>query len=378
VRFIKIALSLVPLAACAVESSPVDIGRGFPDAGQAQAFAPPAGDAGVDSPVETAMCVATLCPVPYATCGKLHACGTNLSNDRDHCGACDNACPDFAALDMKARCVEGRCRYECDDGDHMNCNGLVEDGCEVNFKSDPSNCGACGHECGPGVRCFQGICGCPSGQTDCNGRCADLNNDNRNCAECGRRCPNWTTAGWPAPPPNMDYGCAGGECQRLKCREGFRDCDGDLSNGCEINIETDTSNCGECGKACASGQLCAIPKNGKVPSCLCGPGLTLCGGGGEDYSCVDLLNDRENCGACNNNCGTSSKLATCEQGRCRDSCAPNFADCDGDPSNGCEVNLMIDGSNCGQCGRWCNTTAGQPCIEGACLMAECDAGQGPQ
>jgi sugar lactone lactonase YvrE len=47
-------------------------------------------------------------------------------------------------------------------------------------------------------------------------------------------------------------------------------------------------------------------------------------------------------------------------------CAPPTADCDGNPANGCEVNLSNDPSNCGMCTYSCG---GGSCVNGACVLA---------
>jgi len=44
-------------------------------------------------------------------------------------------------------------------------------------------------------------------------------------------------------------------------------------------------------------------------------------------------------------------------------CAANFADCNGDPSDGCEVDLQSDGAHCGSCERSC---LGEACSAGGC------------
>jgi hypothetical protein len=91
--------------------------------------------------------------------------------------------------------------------------------------------------------------------------------------------------------------------------------------------------------------------------------------------CADLLSDPRNCGNCDYVCDTSgNQIAQCVKGICKPKCADGFADCDGNPSNGCEVNLTNNQTNCGACGAACDFVQGQPCIEGKCLMVECDAG----
>jgi len=44
-------------------------------------------------------------------------------------------------------------------------------------------------------------------------------------------------------------------------------------------------------------------------------------------------------------------------------CNAVFADCNGDPGDGCEVALMDDGHHCGSCGRDCQ---GSACVDGIC------------
>lgn len=100
-------------------------------------------------------------------------------------------------------------------------------------------------------------------------------------------------------------------------------------------------------------------------------GKTRCGA-----FCVDLLTDPNSCGSCDNFCpqGGPNQLRGCSKGLCTYECAPGFADCNGDPKDGCEVDLRIHQANCGACGNACNIALGQPCIEGVCLMVECEAG----
>lgn len=41
-----------------------------------------------------------------------------------------------------------------------------------------------------------------------------------------------------------------------KCLLGFADCDALVTNGCEINVVNDSNNCGACENACNSGKKC--------------------------------------------------------------------------------------------------------------------------
>ncbi|MGB7001836.1 MAG: rhodanese-like domain-containing protein [Halobacteriota archaeon] len=92
-----------------------------------------------------------------------------------------------------------------------------------------------------------------------------------------------------------DYRCFDGECvydvTDHRCNAGFGNCDGDWSNGCEVNLNTDSNNCGSCGNACDPGVTC---ENGeccgewaegccKVPS-GCISGYLYVAGGTIDFS----------------------------------------------------------------------------------------------
>ena len=55
-------------------------------------------------------------------------------------------------------------------------------------------------------------------------------------------------------------------------------------------------------------------------------------------ACVDLSNDLNHCGGCDQRCDIANGSATCRRGQCAvDACAPNYYDIDRNPVNGCEV-----------------------------------------
>lgn len=178
-------------------------------------------------------------------------------------------------------------------------------------------------------------------------------------------------------PPNTRYGCLGSDCGQLKCDGHYGDCNHDLSegcasDGCEVDILT-TDDCGACGKKCLPDEACKLDDRGE-PRCapICEKvGLVECAG-----KCVDLQTDAANCGHCFNNCvyQRPNAVGTCNKGICGMECVRGFADCNGDPADGCEVDLRSHPGNCGACGHECDLRAGQPCVEGQCLMVECDAG----
>jgi hypothetical protein len=107
--------------------------------------------------------------------------------------------------------------------------------------------------------------------------------------------------------------CAEGACAIAGCEVGFEDCDADHTNGCEINLFSDESNCGSC-----------------------------------DFECPDPPNAFAAC----------SERGTCGIARC----GTGFQDCDGAKTSGCEVDSLTDPDHCGECGNAC---AGD-CVDGEC------------
>jgi hypothetical protein len=115
-----------------------------------------------------------------------------------------------------------------------------------------------------------------------------------------------------------------------------------------VNLNNDKNNCGQCGRVCsATDQTC------KGGQCQCPPlRQTVCNG-----ACVNTNNDKNNCGQCGRVCSASGQ--TCQGGSCN--CPPlRQTVC----NNAC-VDTNNDTSNCGRCGRVC--TANETCRGGACM-----------
>lgn len=85
---------------------------------------------------------------------------------------------------------------------------------------------------------------CMNGGLCCAGTCVDGQNDPTNCGACGLNCgaPNATTT------------CRAGACALSGCSPGFKDCDGKYGNGCEADSMSDPNNCGGCGNICGNGR----------------------------------------------------------------------------------------------------------------------------
>jgi len=353
------------------------------DAGSPPAFVEPDAEAPKPELALTEYCPLTTCPMPYTTCPtSQYPCDVNLMTDPKNCGACGFQCAGSGNATFE--CVSGKCTFRCTESNGIrtaDCNGIVDDDCEVTLGTN-DNCNGCGDRCpDPNKPCIYdettqvGRCGCKPGLLLCGEKCVDPTDDDEHCGACDHKCdPADGGAGSDggAPPANAYYGCQKSECGHLRCRYPFFSCDGDLSNGCEVSLLSN-EHCGACNNACAPGQTCRANSQGQ-PECMCAPGLTLCG-----KKCVNLTTSPEHCGACGNRCfvvgSAMNQVGPCAYGYCIQECRQGWGDCNGDPSDGCEVNLNSDQRNCGTCGNACDVLAGQPCVGGGCAVHPCSEGE---
>jgi hypothetical protein len=80
---------------------------------------------------------------------------------------------------------------------------------------------------------------------------------------------------------------------------------------------------------------------------------------------------------CTPPCTNAHGTTICVDGICLPSCAPGYSDCDSDPSNGCEANLLSDPTHCGKCAGVCAADGGNPvCLAGVCGPTSCGPGTG--
>ncbi len=114
------------------------------------------------------------------------------------------------------------------------------------------------------------VANCATGRTACNGECVDLATDSSNCGACGRVC-------------GADQACRSGECDS-SCPADHEMC-GDLC----VDLASNSSHCGACGQSCSGDEEC---RSGECcpPAELdgeCTPSGCGCGGGETCYPTSD-------------------------------------------------------------------------------------------
>jgi concanavalin A-like lectin/glucanase superfamily protein len=173
--------------------------------------------------------------------------------------------------------------------------------------------------------------------------CANTATDNANCGTCGNAC-------------GTGQVCNGGTCT-LTCGA-LTKCSPSTGAPYCANTDTDSANCGTCGNACGTGQVC----QGGVCTLSCGA-LTKCSPSSGAPYCANTETDNANCGTCGNAC---TGAHVCSGGVCTITCGA-LTTCT--PSTGSPycANTGTDNANCGTCGNAC--TGANVCSNGACTIA---------
>ncbi len=289
------------------------------------------------------------CTAGFANCDDdpMTGCEADLRTTLDHCGRCGNRC---AFANAATSCNNGVCALGACTIGFANCDGDGSNGCETNLNTAPLNCGMCGTRCPGGFVCTNGSCqnSCNMGLTDCAGACVNVITNAQNCGACGNACMNR---------PNGTGACVSSACN-VACNPNFRNCDGNVVNGCEIDTRTDETNCGACGTVCPNAANATRLCSNSLCGFTCNGGFGNCDNNPANGCEVNLSNNNSNCGVCGTSC---SGGRTCSGGSCV--CPAGQTFCAG---VGRCVNLSIDGLNCGMCGNAC--AAGQSCSSGNCVL----------
>ena len=308
-------------------------------------------------------CTIGSCNSGFADCDgdASNGCETNITADANHCGSCSKVC---VSTNGTAICTDGACGINCNAG-FGNCDSDVTNGCETNLANDVLHCGAtcatsvtCPTTGGVNRVCNAGICGfdtCTAPTATCLGKgaCAtNLSNDVDNCGACGTKCSF----------ANAEVTCTSSTCTLGPCAADYGNCDGNAANGCEASLQTDANNCNGCDNKCIPANATAVCTSGTCAIASCYAGYFDCDGAVSNGCEVNLKTDTSNCNACGTKCSTANGTASCADGVCKIACSSGYDNCDGSVTNGCEANLQKDSDNCGTCGHAC----AHGCTNGVC------------
>ncbi|MDP3221337.1 MAG: hypothetical protein Q8S73_45055, partial [Deltaproteobacteria bacterium] len=296
----------------------------------------------------------------------------DIRTNTGNCGGCGMTC---AVNNATPACLVGACSVgSCAPG-FGDCDSAPANGCEVDTRVTLAHCGACNNACPARANatptCAAGACGflCDAGFADCdgdpsNGCESDTRTSTAHCGACGTAC---------ATRANAATTCVAGACGST-CDAGFADCDGDPSNGCEVDTRTSTAHCGACNAACVRANAAPTCAAGVCGLGACASGFGNCNNTPGDGCEVDITTSTAHCGACGAACALANATASCVARACAvASCAANFGDCDGSAANGCEAPLLTDAQNCGACGNRC---ASGVCVAGLCNPFPSTGGEG--
>ena len=314
----------------------------------------------------------------------------DLENDVENCGACNNPCPDLPHSSVD--CVSGRCEYTCDNG-FVNLSHSSTAGCTYECPVYPpveEVCNGIDDDCdgavddgepGAGASCQDQ---CPDG--DCRGECS------AGQTICSSQDQGLVCVGGQGPLPEI-------------CDHKDNDCDGEIDE--DTDFSSDPLNCGDCGIACAAGDVCdggncqftcaegtkdidGLPGNRCEYACPRWPvAEETCNGIDDD--CDGVIDDHlgDTGAACSDGCPNGECQGACTEGEiqcvggalvCRGGTLPSFEtcngiddDCDGTVDNGFDTDNST--LNCGSCGHVCtldNAVAG--CAAGKCTIVVCQPG----
>ena len=253
-------------------------------------------------------------------------------------------------------------------------DGEVDEGFDL--QTSPIHCGTCGNECGfPNANavCVDGACAiesCLEGFADCNGSLSDgcevdTTSNPFNCGGCGPE--------FDCERPNADTECVESVCTIVECDGRFGDCDLDASNGCESDLLSDLDHCSACGTVCAFEGAEAQCSGGVCGLGGCETGFADCDANADNGCETSIVDNDDACGGCGLVCDPENGAGACVGTICELSgCFGDYLDCDGDPFTGCEVDGDTSLSDCGACGNACSAENGSAtCDRGVCEVESC-------
>jgi hypothetical protein len=193
---------------------------------------------------------------------------------------------------------------------------------------------------------------------------SDPQSDPNNCGQCGVVCSTF----------HASPTCVSGKCVE-SCDPGWADCDNDAATGCETDLKTSREHCGGCNTACSNPNGATACDGGVCqPSCSIGTGD--CDGNPTNGCETQLLTNVDHCNACDQQCLNPNGTTECLAGACTPSCAPGWDRCGAPLASGCLTHTAVDPDNCGSCGHQCTNSGGSvSCVGGVCQPG-CASGYG--
>jgi hypothetical protein len=314
-------------------------------------------------------------------------------------GACVPAsCP--APANGDPSCSGGRCAFTCRAGFHVEADrcaangqpGCCGDAC-VACPTSPAGTTACTNKlcvltCNPGFHLSGTQCLANDSVTCCGKDCAMCPAVAHGVAQCRNQVcdaacePGFHKEG-AACVMDDDAGCCGADCKKcgapanaaplcktgqcsFTCNTGFHP----AGDACAANDQL-----GCCGPACESCQPTRANATAVCASTGCAS-PSPCLGTHHDCNGLCVANDAvTSCGAACTPCADRpNATVACNGTACTYACTGTFADCDGNPNNGCEANLQTDPLNCGACAAGpkdphvcaAGGSHAQACTNGAC------------
>jgi hypothetical protein len=284
--------------------------------------------------------------------GKVTSCagGTMVCTDQGTAAAAGTACQTASVssgvCDGQGNCVSCTPNASCSPGPCMS--GTIS--CSTGPVCNPASNINEGMTCGSGSICVSGSCvacagNCPNGCCNANGCVAA---GAQTISNCGTGTSGGACQSCPAPSGSGTATCTGNACG-YSCATGFHPCP---PSTCADNTSPST-----CGSSCG-----ACPVNNDTPGCdgtnctiqSCNANYADCNSNPNDGCEVDLQTSNTSCGSCGNACPTGG---SCSSGSC--TCPSGQANC-----SGTCINVSgTDGSNCGACGH--------NCMSGNCSGGKC-------
>lgn len=218
--------------------------------------------------------------------------------------------------------------------------GWVSDGCSAAIAcgdcEEPNTCGGGGdpNECGCLAKsCAQLGASCGTLDTGCGAVNCGTCNAPDTCGGGGVA----NVCGCSCSLPNAITSCEAGVCKILDCSDGWGDCNAAVSDGCESNLSSSLNHCGACGNVCSFPNASASC-SGQCQLASCNANYGNCDGILSNGCETNTLSSSSNCGACGNACSLpNTSQSACSSGSCKVvTCSSGWVDCDGISSNGCE------------------------------------------